>query len=174
MNGTSDRKAEPYEEGRGSPRRRRELLERTQRQAQRALDFRAPWLSLVAAGVVLVGFGAVWLSVRGSASLHRVRPRRRWWSSTRWCHPDRLGAVRASSRAEAGVSGRSVTSSGARRQRAVAVAFVAVYVLMAALAHRSGQITRTSTGLYGVTATLIVLAAFWAGAIDGARGLAGI
>ncbi|HQU27473.1 MAG TPA: hypothetical protein PLS29_10650 [Acidimicrobiales bacterium] len=28
------------------------------------LDFRATWLSLVAAAVVLVGFGAVWLSVR--------------------------------------------------------------------------------------------------------------
>jgi hypothetical protein len=37
----------------------------TQRQAQRGLDFRSPWLSLFAAAVALVAFGAVWLSVRG-------------------------------------------------------------------------------------------------------------
>ena len=41
------------------------LLERTQTEAQRELDFRSPWLSLVAAGVALLGFGVVWLSVRG-------------------------------------------------------------------------------------------------------------
>ena len=51
--------------GRLDPQEAARLLERTARQAQRGLDFRSPWLSLVAAAVVLVGFGAVWLSVRG-------------------------------------------------------------------------------------------------------------
>jgi hypothetical protein len=41
------------------------LLERTQLQAQRSLDFRSPWLTLLAAAVVLIAFGAVWLTVRG-------------------------------------------------------------------------------------------------------------
>jgi hypothetical protein len=72
------------------------------------LDFRSPWLSLLAAAVVLVAFGAVWLSVRGQ-------------------HPYngptavalvvlyagvliRIGTVvYAHRRAQAGVSGRSVS-----------------------------------------------------------------
>ena len=29
------------------------------------MDFRSPWLSLLAAAVALVAFGVVWLSVRG-------------------------------------------------------------------------------------------------------------
>ncbi|MGH2882448.1 MAG: hypothetical protein ACRDPA_07070, partial [Solirubrobacteraceae bacterium] len=41
------------------------LLAHTQQQAQRGLEFRSPWLSLLAAAVALVAFGAVWLSVRG-------------------------------------------------------------------------------------------------------------
>jgi hypothetical protein len=41
------------------------LLAQTQRHAQRDLDYRSPLLSLVAAVVVLVAFGAVWLTVRG-------------------------------------------------------------------------------------------------------------
>ena len=41
------------------------LLAQTRRQAQRGLDFRSPWLSLLAAAMALVAFGAVWLSVRG-------------------------------------------------------------------------------------------------------------
>ena len=46
------------------PRVAARLLVQTKRQAQRGLDFRSPWLSLLAAAAVLVGFGAVWLSVR--------------------------------------------------------------------------------------------------------------
>ena len=67
MNGTSDRDTtDTYEdEGGLDPRAAARLLEQTQRQAQRGLDFRAPWLSLLAAVVALVAFGAVWLSVRG-------------------------------------------------------------------------------------------------------------
>ena len=40
------------------------LLAQTQAHSRRSLDFRAPWVSLVAAAVALVGFGIVWLNVR--------------------------------------------------------------------------------------------------------------
>jgi len=46
------------------PRDAARLLTQTQVDARRALDFRAPWVSLVAAAVALVGFGIVWLNVR--------------------------------------------------------------------------------------------------------------
>jgi hypothetical protein len=67
MNGTSDMgEAQTYgDEGGLDPREAALLLARTQQQAQRELDFHSPWLSLIAAAAVLVGFGAVWLSVRG-------------------------------------------------------------------------------------------------------------
>ena len=47
------------------PAGQRGLLARTRREAQRGLDFRSPGLSLIAAAVTFVAFGAVWLSVRG-------------------------------------------------------------------------------------------------------------
>jgi hypothetical protein len=161
MSGTSDMgKAEAYGDERGlDPRGAALLLERTRRDAQRGLDHRAPWLSLLAAAVALVAFGAVWLSVRGQ-------------------HPYRgptavalvvlyavvlvriATVVYAHRRATAGVSGRSV-----RRRRAegaaLAVALVAVYVLMGALAHE-GASDAVAYGVYVATATLLVLGAFWA------------
>ena len=123
------------------------------------MDFRSPWLSLIAAAVALVAFGAVWLSVRGQ-------------------HPYRgptavslvvlyavvliriATVVYAHRRATAGVSGRSVSQRRAEGA-AFAVALAAVYVLMAALAH-DGASDAVVYGVYVVTATLIVLGAFWA------------
>src|SRR6185312_7208202 len=52
------------EEGRMPPREAARLLAQTQADARRSLDFRAPWVSLVAAVVALAGFGIVWLNVR--------------------------------------------------------------------------------------------------------------
>jgi hypothetical protein len=67
MQGTSDRgKTETYDDQGGlDPREAARLLAHTQRQAERELDFRSPWLSLLAAAAALVAFGSVWLSVRG-------------------------------------------------------------------------------------------------------------
>jgi hypothetical protein len=161
MNGTCDvGQSEPYEdEGGLDPRGAARLLERTQRQAQRGLDFRSPWLSLLAAAVALIAFGAVWLSVRGQHPYKGPTPV--GLVVLYAVVLIRIGTVvYAHRRATAGVSGRSV-----RQQRAegaaLVVALVAAYVLMGALAH-DGASDGVVYGVYVVTATLIVLGAFWA------------
>jgi hypothetical protein len=148
------------DEGGLDPRGAARLLVQTQRQAQRDLDFRSPWLSLIAAAVALVAFGAVWLSVRGqhpykgptavalvvlyTVVLIRIAT-----------------VVYAHRRATAGVSGRSVRQRRAEAA-ALAAALVAVYAFMAPLAHL-GASDGVVYGIYVATAPLIVLGAFWAG-----------
>jgi hypothetical protein len=161
MNGTSDiEDAERYRDEPGlDPRAAAQLLAKTQRQAQRELDFTSPWLSLFAAAVVLVAFGAVWLSVRGQ---HPYKgPTAVALVILYALVAARIGTVvYAHRRATAGVSGRS-----ARQERAQGVALLAalaaVFVLMAALAD-AGASDGVVYGLYVVTATLIVLGTFWA------------
>jgi hypothetical protein len=161
MNGTYDRgTTEKYEdEGGLDPRGAARLLAETQRQAQRGLDFRSPALTLLAAAVALAAFGAVWLSVRdqhpykgptvvGLVVLYAVVL-------------VRIGSVvYAHRRAQAGVSGRSVRQRRAEGA-ALAIALIAVYVLMGALAH-AGASDGVVYGVYVVTATLLVLGVFWA------------
>ena len=162
MNGTHDRGTAETHEGQGGldPRAAARLLAQTQRQAQRRLDFRSPRLTLLAAAVALVAFGAVWLSVRGQhpykgptavalVVLYAVVAIRI------------ATVVYAHRRARAGVSGRSVSQQRAEGA-GLAAALVAVYVLMGALAH-DGASDSVVYGVYVVTATLIVLGAFWAG-----------
>jgi hypothetical protein len=160
MNGTSDiGQSESYEnEGELDPRAAARLLEQTQRRTQRELDFRSPWLSLLAAAVVLVAFGAVWLSVRGQ---HPYKgPTAVALVVLYAVVLIRIGTVvYAHRRARAGVSGRSVSQQRAEGAALVA-ALVAVYVLMGALAH-AGASDSVVYGVYVVTATLIVLGAFW-------------
>jgi hypothetical protein len=142
------------------PRGAARLLVQTQRQAQRGLDYRSPWLSLIAAAAALVAFGAVWLSVRGqhpykgptSVSLVVLYAVVLIRIAT---------VVYAHRRATVGVSGRSVRQRRAEAA-AVAVALVAVYVFMAPLAHL-GASDGVVYGVYVATAPLIVLGAFWAG-----------
>src|ERR1700733_16113227 len=52
------------DESRMEPREAARRPAQTQAHARRSLDFRAPWVSLVAAVVALAGFGIVWLNVR--------------------------------------------------------------------------------------------------------------
>jgi hypothetical protein len=153
-------KPETYgDEGGLDPRGAARLLERTRRQAQRGLDFRSPWLSLLAAAVALIAFGAVWLSVRGQ---HPYKgPTAGALVVLYAVVLIRIGTVvYAHRRATAGVSGRSVRQRRAEGA-ALAVALVAAYVLMGALAH-AGASDGVVYGVYVVTATLIVLGAFWA------------
>jgi hypothetical protein len=135
------------------------LLERTRRQAQRGLDFRSPRLSLLAAAASLVAFGGVWLSVRGQHPYKGPTPL--GLMGLYAVVLVRIGSVvHAHRRARVGVSGRSV-----RQQRAegaaAAMALVAVYVFMGALA-TAGASDAVVYGVYVSTATLIVLATFWA------------
>ena len=67
MNGTHDIDQTKTHEDEGGldPREAARLLERTRREAQRKFDLSSPLLSLLGAAVVLLAFGAVWLSVRG-------------------------------------------------------------------------------------------------------------
>jgi hypothetical protein len=161
MNGTRDRgDTKTSDEGEGlDPRGAANLLVQTQRQAQRELDFRSPWLSLLAAAGVLVGFGAVWLSVRGQHPYKGPTP-----AGLIVLYAFvviRIGSVvYAHRRAQAGVSGRSAQ----RRQAegaALAVVLVAVYVVMAALAS-DGASDGVVYGVYVATATMLVLGTFGA------------
>ena len=160
MNGTSDiGQSESYEsEDELDPRAAARLLEQTQRRTQRELDFRSPWLSLLAAAVVLVAFGAVWLSVRGQ---HPYKgPTAVALVVLYAVVLIRIGTVvYAHRRARAGVSGRSVSQQRAEGA-ALAVALVAVYVLMGALAN-DGASDGVVYGVYVATATLLVLGVFW-------------
>jgi hypothetical protein len=141
------------------PRRAAKLLVQTQRQAQQKLDFRSPLLSLLAAVVALVAFGAVWLSVRGQ---HPYKgPTAVSLVVLYAVVLIRIGTVAyAHRRATAGVSGRSVSQRRAEGA-ALTVALVAVYVVMGALAH-NGASDGIVYGVYVVTATLLVLGTFWA------------
>jgi hypothetical protein len=123
------------------------------------LDFRTPWLSLLAAAVALVAFGAVWLSVRGQ---HPYKgPTAVALVVLYAVVAIRIGTVvSAHRRAKAGVSGRSVSQQRAEGA-ALTVALVAVYVLMGALAHE-GASDAVVYGVYVGTATLMVLGTFGA------------
>jgi hypothetical protein len=161
MNGTHGTgTTESHEdEGGMDPRQAARLLAQTQRQTQRELDFRSPWLSLIAAAAALVAFGSVWLSVRGQHPYH-------WPTPVGLLGLYAVLAIRIGSviyshrRASAGVTGASV-----RRHRAegaaLAVALVAVYVIMGALAN-AGVSDGIVYGVYVVTATMLVLGTFGA------------
>jgi hypothetical protein len=142
------------------PRDAARLLERTRRQAERDLNFDSPWLTLVAAVAVLAGFGAVWLSVRHQ---HPFKgPTAAGLSVLYALVAIRLATVAiAARRATAGVTGRSPQRRQAEAT-AAAGALLAAYLLMGALA-RAGLNHPVVYWMYGVTATLIVLGAFWAG-----------
>jgi hypothetical protein len=147
------------DEGELDPRAAALLLAQTQRQTQRALDFRSPWLSLLAAAVALAAFGAIWLSVRGQHPYKGPTPA--GLVVLYALVALRIGTfLHAYRRATAGVSGGSV-----RRQRrqgaAVAAALIAVYLAMVPLAV-AGAPDGVVYGVYVSTATLVVLGLFGA------------
>lgn len=161
MYGTDDTDtAETYDDGgRLNPAEAARLLAQTQRQAKRELDFRSPWLSLMAAAAALVAFGSIWLSVRGQ---HPYK----WPTPVGLLGLYAVVAIRIGSvlyahrRAQAGVSGPSVRQTRAEGA-ALAVALLAVYVVMAALAV-DGASDGVVYGVYVSTATMLVLGTFGA------------
>jgi hypothetical protein len=161
MHGPSGWDASETSDGEGSldPHAAARLLEQTGRRARRDLDFRSPWLSLLAAPVMLLAFGCIWLSVRGQHPYKGPTPE--GLIGLYVLVTIRIGTVlRAQRRAQAGVSGQSV-----RRRQAEAAALVgallAVYTVMGALAS-DGASDGIVYGVYVSTATLLVLGTFGA------------
>ena len=141
------------------PREAAHLLAQTQADTRRSLDFRAPWVSLVAATVALAGFGIVWLNVRNQHPFTGPSP-------VSLVVFYALIALRiatviyAYARARTGISGHSVE---VQRNEAAAMgaALLLCYVLLIAIATNAHH----SHGFYWalfLSGTLIGLAAIWA------------
>lgn len=130
------------------------LMAQTIAAAQRRFDRRPPLLMLVGALVVLLAFGAVWLSVRhqhpysgpSGAALGALYGTLIVWA---------VLVALVLRRARAGIGGRSV-----RQQRAAGVAFaaawIAVYVFGGAL-HHAGVSRAIAYGIYPAAAPLVVV-----------------
>jgi hypothetical protein len=159
MNGTRDKRATVDEERELDPREAANLLEQTTRQAQRGFNFRRPALSLLGAAVVLVAFGALWLSVRGQhpykgptapALLFMYGVLAAWITVV----------ATVARRANAGVSGRSI-----RQQYAYGVVLVAALVgvsVFQGVLKADGVSHTIVYGIYPPTAQLIVMGAIGA------------
>ena len=159
MNHTPDTTTSAGDGGNFDPQQAAALLDQTTQQARRQIEPAQPWLLAIRAVVVLAVCGAVWLSVRGQ---HPYK------GPTAAVLPVvfafvvvNFGAtVAVAKRATAGVSGRS------RLRRAeiaaMAVAWVAVFVVMGALAG-AGVSRGIVYGLYPTTVPLIVAGLAWAG-----------
>ena len=142
------------------PREAARLLAQTQADARSSLDFRAPWVSLVAAVVALAGFGIVWLNVRNQHPFTGPSP-----ASLVFFYA--LIALRiatviyAYARARSGVSGRSVK---VHRDEAVVMSGVLLvcYLALIAIANSGSQAAGFYWSLF-LNGTLIALAVVWTG-----------
>jgi len=130
------------------------LLAETRRRTERGLDLRPPWLTFVAAVVVLVCYGALWLSVRGE---HPYTGPAGWALGTLYGTIAVFAVLNALvlRRATSGVGGR------AARQRAiigpgVAVIWICVYVVQGAL-HHAGAGSAIAYGIWPAAGPLIVV-----------------
>ncbi len=144
------------EGGELDPREAASLLEQTQRRAQRQLDLRPPLLTLFGAAVILVVYGAVWLSVRDQhpyrgpshAAIGVVYGVLALWI---------VAAVVVLGRAASGVGGRA-----ARQRRAEIIAFatiwIVVYVFQGAL-HHDGVSNAVVYGVYAAAGPLVIVGA---------------
>jgi len=138
------------------PRDAARLLEQTRREARRKFNLSSPLLSVLGAAVVLMAFGAVWLSVRGqhpykgptAAGLLVMYGILVCWIGV---------VVSFRRRATAGVSGRSIRQERAYGA-AVVTALVAVSVFQGVL-KQDGVSLAIVYGIYPATAQLIALGA---------------
>lgn len=148
------------EEARMEAREAARLLTQTQADARSALDFRAPWVSLVAAVVALVGFGIVWLNVRDQHPF--TGPSLASLAVFYVLIALRIATVvYAYARARTGVSGRSVK---VQRDEAVVLSGVLVvcYLALIGIASSGPHGAGFDWSLF-LNGTLIALAAVWAG-----------
>ena len=163
MSGTQDEDRAPTDEARDAfePGDAARLLAQTTRRAQREFDVHTPLLALIRAVAVLVGYGAIWWSVRGQHPY--ARPDGTVLVVVVAVVALTIGAgAQVTRRATAGVSGQSLL-----QRRAVlavfVVAYVAILVYMGALLHE-GASTAIVYGVFPATAPLIVGGAAGAGA----------
>ena len=136
------------------PRDAAALLDQTTRRAERQLDLHPPVLMLVAALVVLIAYGAIWLSVRNQ---HPYTGPTLGALGVLYATLAAFGVLVAvvTRRAISGVSGRS---SQRRRGEAIAfaVAWTSVYVFQGAL-HNAGASHAIAYGIYPAAAPLIIV-----------------
>jgi hypothetical protein len=146
--------AVPDNGGELDPREAAALLDQTTRRANRQLDLHPPLLMLVAALVVLIAYGAIWLSVRNQ---HPYAGPTLGALGVLYATLAAFGILIAvvTRRAISGVSGRS-----AQRRRGEAIAFAvtwtAVYVFQGAL-HHAGASRAIAYGIYPAAAPLIIV-----------------
>jgi len=143
------------------PRSAAQLLDETTRQAQRQFDPRPPFLTLVAAFVVLIAYGSVWLSVRHQhpyAGPTHTALAVLYGTLAAWV----VLVIVVLGRAGSGIGGRA-----ARERRISGIAFtavwIAVYVFQGAL-HHEGVSDAIQYGIYPAAAPIIIVggaAATW-------------
>jgi hypothetical protein len=136
------------------------ILAQATRQAKLEFDRTPPWRLVVIALVVLLAYGAIWLSVRGQ---HPYGGPSAWAIVVTFALIAVLIAVLSSSarRATTGITGPSV-----RQRRTVAAAivvvYIAVYVFAGALKHL-GVSPAIVSGVYPAVGLLIIVGAAGAG-----------
>ena len=130
------------------------LLDQTRRRAERGFELRPPGLTLIAAGVVLLCYGVLWVSVRHQ---HPYSGPAGWALAVLYGTLALFGVLNAVvlRHATSGVGGR------AARQRAiigpgVAVIWICVYVVQGALYH-AGAGKGIAYGIWPATGPLIVV-----------------
>ena len=143
------------------PREAAKILEQTKRQARREFDPVSPLAAVAGAGAFLVGYGAVWWSLRDQ-QVYTTGPA--LWSLAVFYGAMAVGGIVAglvSNRATAGVSGRARRLQQAQTA-AIAAAGIGAWVIQGALRYR-GVSFEIVYGVYGPTVPLIALAAAAAG-----------
>jgi len=144
----------PDDGGDLDPRAAAALLDQTTRRTNRELDLHPPLLMLAAAPVVLIAYGAIWLSVRGQ---HPYTGPSLGALAVLYGTLIAFGVLLAvvTRRATSGVSGRS---SQRRRGEAIAFAVVwtSVYVFQGAL-HHAGASKAIAYGIHPAAAPLIIV-----------------
>jgi hypothetical protein len=130
------------------------LVEQTTKRAQRQFDIRPPLLTLTGGPVVLVAYGAVWLSVRGqhpysgpSGTALLVL----YTTVIVWAVVVGVFFRRATS----GISGRSSRQRGLEAAAFVPI-WIAVYVFQGAL-HHAGASHAIVYGIYPAAAPLVIV-----------------
>ncbi|HUZ83953.1 MAG TPA: hypothetical protein VMU66_04615 [Gaiellales bacterium] len=152
---SDDFSADEDESGAGlNPSEAADLLQQTRRRAERKLDYRSPWLSLVGAAVVLIALGAVWLSVRNQHPYKGPTPTAlgvMYGVLVVWI----ILVLAVAQRASTGVSGRSIRQQ--RAQAAVVVAALVAVSVYQGYLKSDGVSLGVVYGTYPLTAQLIVL-----------------